>query len=292
MASKDGYSGDPFPKIVAGGVLLVALVLIGIGAWALFGGDGGASEPERVAARPPAAAGESPSAESPDAPTVAPPTAETPEEAPEPEAADPSPGDADTVDVPAPRDVEPWVPSGALRERVALDADSAVAARPQTEGGAPDGEPADTDPAEAEPSERVAADEPAPPEPAMAEFPADAAAANAEGLERFRRGQYAAAARLFRLAATMDPDNAEYQNNYGWALFKAGRVATAARELEQALEMDPQREIAYANLAEVRLAQGDTAAAILLYEGFLALNTDPEREARARETLRELRAGG
>mgnify|MGYP002781679251 FL=1 len=55
--------------------------------------------------------------------------------------------------------------------------------------------------------------------------------------------------------------------------------------------MDPQRNIAYANLGEVRLALGDTTGAVSAYERFLQLNTDATREQIASEKLRLIRGG-
>jgi tetratricopeptide (TPR) repeat protein len=70
-----------------------------------------------------------------------------------------------------------------------------------------------------------------------------------------------------------------------------GAVDEAGRELEATLRLDPRREIAYANLGEVRAAQGDTAAAIAAYERFVELNTNPRREQIALGKLRRLRGG-
>ena len=57
------------------------------------------------------------------------------------------------------------------------------------------------------------------------------------------------------------------------------------------ISMDPQRNIAYANLGEVRLALGDTTGAVSAYERFLQLNTDATREQIASEKLRLIRGG-
>jgi eukaryotic-like serine/threonine-protein kinase len=118
----------------------------------------------------------------------------------------------------------------------------------------------------------------------------DAVALHAEGLRLFASRSYAAAVDRLRAAVERAPTNAAYRNDLGWALYEAGRLDEAASELNQVLRLDPDREIAYANLGEVRLAQADTAAAIAQYEHFLRLNSDPAREAIALRKLERLRS--
>ena len=135
------------------------------------------------------------------------------------------------------------------------------------------------------PAERVAAKAPAP-----AASPAAAARRlNREGEALFERRDLAGAVARFRLAVRAAPNNAYYRNNLGWALFEMGAVDEAGRELEATLRLDPRRDIAYANLGEVRAAQGDTAAAIAAYERFVELNRNPRREQIALGKLRRLR---
>ncbi len=116
-----------------------------------------------------------------------------------------------------------------------------------------------------------------------------AAQANRNGVRFFHLGQLAEARERFHRATELDPGNAEYRNNYGWALYQLGDLEAARRELERAVELDPERAVAYASLADVRTAQGDTAAAIALYERFLQLNEDPRHQRTAEGKLRELR---
>lgn len=105
----------------------------------------------------------------------------------------------------------------------------------------------------------------------------------------FDQGRFADAVVRFRRAANAVPDNAHYRNNLGWGLFKIGEIRAARRELEATLRLDAGRDIAYANLGEVRLAQGDTAEAIRLYERFMQMSRDPVRLRVARDRLRQLR---
>ncbi len=120
---------------------------------------------------------------------------------------------------------------------------------------------------------------------------AGAARLNREGEALFERNDLVAAVERFRLAVRAAPGNAYYRNNLGWALFEMGAVDEAGRELEATLRLNPRREIAYANLGEVRAAQGDTAAAVAAYERFVELNTNPRRERIALGKLRRLRGG-
>lgn len=146
---------------------------------------------------------------------------------------------------------------------------------------------------------RTAASPPGAPVPQPASPPAPAARPSApreagparlnrEGEALFERNEIPEAVERFRAAVASAPNSAHYRNNLGWALFQLGEVDAAGRELEETLRLDPRRAIAYANLGEVRAAQGDTAAAIAAYERFLELNTDPRRERIARGKLRRL----
>ena len=153
----------------------------------------------------------------------------------------------------------------------------------------PEEEPAETAaPEEIELEETV----PAPPSASRGGAPStwsrNALALHEEGLRLFQGGSYREAAERFQLAVRLEPDNVHFRNNLAWALFRAGRVGEASSELDEVLRRAPRRDIAYANLAEIRLAQGDTTAAIAAYRRFLELNTDPRRESVARRKLAEI----
>ncbi|CAN5770686.1 hypothetical protein BH23GEM5_BH23GEM5_28850 [soil metagenome] len=186
-------------------------------------------------------------------------------------------------DEPEPR-IAPESP--ALAERPAA---GVPAAQPLPEAPEPRATPGQSAPVQ------TAARTPAPPaaSPVPAARPSSgggtAAGMNREGEGLFERGNNAAAVERFRRAVQMAPANAYYRNNLGWALFQANQVEAAARELEEVVRINPRRDIAHANLGEVRHAQGDIPGAIAAYERFLELNTDPRRERIAREKLRRLR---
>jgi tRNA A-37 threonylcarbamoyl transferase component Bud32 len=174
--------------------------------------------------------------------------------------------------------------------RVAAPAAGAprVAARPtQPERTPPRSVPVSRpSPATSAPAERAPA---SPPARAVPSGAAGATRLNREGEALFERRDVAGAVARFRLAVRAAPGNAYYRNNLGWALFEMGAVDEAGRVLEETLRLDPRRDIAYANLGEVRAAQGDTAAAIAAYERFVELNRNPRREQIALGKLRRLR---
>ena len=158
-----------------------------------------------------------------------------------------------------------------------------------------DSEPVTTDDdIEAAPAtERTAA--PAPsrttPAPSASAETGEATNHNAAGLHLFEQGDYTAALERFARARETAPRDPHVLNNHAWTLHKLNRHAEAARELEAVLELDRDREIAYANLGEVLLAQGDREGAIAAYQRFLELNDNPAREDVARRKLEQIRSG-
>lgn len=165
-----------------------------------------------------------------------------------------------------------------------------VAVRPTTTARAPgrDAPASRPAPAASAPAERVPARTPARTAAAGPRLSAPERL-NREGEALFERNNVGGAVERFRAAVRAAPGNAYYRNNLGWALFQLGEVDAAGRELEETLRLNPRREIAYANLGEVRAAQGDTAAAIAMYQRFVELNTNPRREQIAMGKLRRLR---
>lgn len=265
-----GRGRDLFPLAMAGGVLLMLMVLGGIVVWGLWpslaGGRTDDADRDRGTV-PRAVQAEPAEAESAAQPAeIRSPVAAPIAESDTVRASEPSAGVAE-----APREaVEEEPPSRRVEE----------AADPQRvqEAAAPRRVEAESTPAP-EPSGSSAA-------------PGSLAArqANERGLALFQRGHFADATEEFELAVRSAPSNAEYRNNYGWALMQAGRLAPAEEQLRTVVRMSPRRAIGYANLAEVRLARGDTADGIELYRRFLELNQDRERERIARDRLRRLGA--
>ncbi len=280
-------------------LMLLATVSLALAAWLAVGRDG-----ERPAARDRAARGPVARRETPAPPVVRPPEPRAPADS----AASPAPPPAA---VPAgasgarPGPVAGTAPGtsrqpAARSPRTAAAAPSTpkaatpstgaprVAVRPtQPERTPPPSVPVSRPaPTTSAPAERVPAKAPARAAPSGA---AGAMRLNREGEALFERNDVAGAVARFRLAVRAAPNNAYYHNNLGWALFEMGAIDEAGRVLEETLRLDPRRDIAYANLGEVRAAQGDTAAAIAAYERFVELNRNPRREQIALGKLRRLR---
>ncbi|MEW5931906.1 MAG: tetratricopeptide repeat protein, partial [Gemmatimonadota bacterium] len=118
---------------------------------------------------------------------------------------------------------------------------------------------------------------------------AEARDANREGLRHFQRREYGEALAAFRRAGSLVPAEAEYRNNEGYALFRLGRNDEAVRVLEEVVERYPDRHVAYANLADVYLAQGDTAAAVATLERLLERDPPRTRARLAQQVLERIR---
>jgi tRNA A-37 threonylcarbamoyl transferase component Bud32/cytochrome c-type biogenesis protein CcmH/NrfG len=270
-------------------LMLLATVSLALAAWLAVGRDG-----ERPAARDRAARGPVARRETP-APVVQPPEPFAPADSTE-SAAPPSTGVPKGASGARPGPVAGTAPGtsrqpAARSPRTAAPAPSTPkAAAPST--GAPRVAVRPTQP-ERTPPRSVPVSRPAPtpsaPAPAAASGAAGAMRLNREGEALFERNNVAGAVARFRLAVQAAPNNAYYHNNLGWALFEMGAIDEAGRVLEETLRLDPRRDIAYANLGEVRAAQGDTAAAIAAYERFVELNRNPRREQIALGKLRRLR---
>ncbi len=128
--------------------------------------------------------------------------------------------------------------------------------------------------------------EPAPPRRPPA---AEARDANGEGLRHFRAREYGAALEAFRRAVRLAPGEAEYRNNEGYALYRLGRAREAAAVLTEVVERNPDRLVAYANLADAFLAQGDTTAAVHALERLLDRDPPDTRRRMAERVLDRIR---
>jgi tetratricopeptide (TPR) repeat protein/tRNA A-37 threonylcarbamoyl transferase component Bud32 len=137
----------------------------------------------------------------------------------------------------------------------------------------------DTTLAEA-PAETVEAPPPAP----------DPAALNEEGNRLFRDGNYPAALQLFRQASEAEPDNREYRYNYGVALLKVGMAAEAADQLGEVIRTGGMGAGAFYNLAQARLALGDTVAAVTALQRAMALAVTPAEQGAVQRLLDEISA--
>jgi serine/threonine protein kinase len=118
----------------------------------------------------------------------------------------------------------------------------------------------------------------------------DAFIANQEGMRLYRNEDFEGALEQFRRAVLIDPDDPAYRNNLARTLHQLGMYAEAEDELVRVTRMDPARAVAYANLADTRLARADTAGAIAALERFLEVNNEPRQQGIQERRLRDLRA--
>jgi serine/threonine protein kinase len=118
----------------------------------------------------------------------------------------------------------------------------------------------------------------------------DAFLANQEGMRFYQAGDFQNAVEQFRRAVRIDPDDPAYRNNFARALHRLGLHQEAEEELVRVTRMDPGRAVAYANLADTRLALADTTGAIAALERFLEVNTDIRQQGIQERRLRDLRA--
>lgn len=115
--------------------------------------------------------------------------------------------------------------------------------------------------------------------------PVDALMFNQEGIRALEGSDYLAALARFEQAVAIAPDNPEYRRNYGYALLQSGAAARAADELETAIGLDPAEPRAYGNLADARMALGDTVAAAAALRRVLELRGDERMRAAAEQKL-------
>jgi tetratricopeptide (TPR) repeat protein len=96
----------------------------------------------------------------------------------------------------------------------------------------------------------------------------------AEGVDRFRRGDYEAAVESFREVLEKDPENTRAYLSIGSAYLRMNRLAEAARSFRRVLTVQPDNATAHVGLGQVSKLGGDSDAAI--EELTRALELDPE----------------
>ena len=116
----------------------------------------------------------------------------------------------------------------------------------------------------------------------------DALINNQEGLRFYRAQNYAAALEQFRRAIAIAPSNVEYRHNYALTLLQLGLAGEAARELVRVVRQNPDYVEAHFNLAQARLAVGDTLDAIESLDRVLELSTDPRQQGIAQRRLQDV----
>jgi aspartyl/asparaginyl beta-hydroxylase (cupin superfamily) len=98
-----------------------------------------------------------------------------------------------------------------------------------------------------------------------------AAAANSQGLNALRQGDFRAAARAFEQAVAADPSSGALLRNLASAHRGAGDDEAELTALERALEIDRRDLIAWMRKAELHERRGDKGAAFEAWNGALAL---------------------
>jgi hypothetical protein len=140
----------------------------------------------------------------------------------------------------------------------------------------------------------IVAVEPEPQQPVddpAADDPAGAYVSNRAGLRDLQSGNFQSALDHFRRASTVVPDNPEYRNNYAIALLNLGRYTEAASELEYiTTSIDPGRVVAHLDLANARLAAGDTNRALITLDRVRRLPADPAQRASAEQLIARIQA--
>jgi protein O-GlcNAc transferase len=96
------------------------------------------------------------------------------------------------------------------------------------------------------------------------------------GLVRFHSGDYHGALADFERAYALAPDDTEVANNLGVTLFQLERWSDARRAFEAALAQSPEYLSAMLNLADVDLAEGDTARALERCQALSVRSDDPQ----------------
>jgi tetratricopeptide (TPR) repeat protein len=96
----------------------------------------------------------------------------------------------------------------------------------------------------------------------------------ADGIERFRRGDFAGAVEAFKRVSELDPENSQAYVSMGSAYMRMDRLTEAANSFRRAQVLDPDDAKARVGLAQVHklLGQPDQA----LDELTIALELDPE----------------
>ncbi|MBN2566355.1 MAG: tetratricopeptide repeat protein [Candidatus Eisenbacteria bacterium] len=96
----------------------------------------------------------------------------------------------------------------------------------------------------------------------------------ADGIDRFRRGDYEGAIDAFRQVTETDPENTQAFVSVGSAYMRMNRLSEAGRAFRRAISLEPDNAAAHVGLAQVQKLAGDPDAALEELE--VALEADPE----------------
>lgn len=103
-----------------------------------------------------------------------------------------------------------------------------------------------------------------------------ARAANEQGLKWFDAGQYDRAASAFERGLALDAADQEIVNNLAFAYFRAGKMTQAWQAMKRTLALAPARTSAWANIGQMRAAEGDQAASAWSFENSYRFSRKPK----------------
>lgn len=99
--------------------------------------------------------------------------------------------------------------------------------------------------------------------------------ANTRGLRYVEAGEYDQAASEFERGLALDPADVEICNNLAFAYFRASRMAPAWQAIRKTLALSPARTSAWANIGQMRAAEGDRAASAWSFENSYRFSRKP-----------------
>lgn len=110
----------------------------------------------------------------------------------------------------------------------------------------------------------------------IAVAPRNSAAHTLAGVVADRRNELPKAEKHFAAAVRFAPQKPETRNNYGAILLRLDRKAEAAKEFGASLKLNPNQPSALVNLAQIRFAENDFAAARELFTKAKSIAPDAE----------------
>jgi tetratricopeptide (TPR) repeat protein len=91
----------------------------------------------------------------------------------------------------------------------------------------------------------------------------------------YSSGDFKRAAAAYRIAVSLDPQNATAHNSVSWTLYKLGEVNEGLKEVEIALKLKPNDPEFVNTLACLQYEKGDVDAAITTWKKAIALSKTP-----------------
>lgn len=115
-----------------------------------------------------------------------------------------------------------------------------------------------------------------------------AEAANSAAVQAYEAGNYSEAARLFRQAVEVEPENAGYWVNLGVAYGELGDDLQAFTAYRRAVELNPDEIQAYLNMGYLYLERERNAEAREMWEMVIRVAPDSDEAEEARQNLKNV----